>query len=205
MRITTNLGFGTGWLTPRLRGFLDSYPDVKIKLMLTDDDLDLGMREADIAIRLREPAQPDLIRRRLFTISYHLYASQDYVREHGKPQTLDDLDHHRLLGLSFAGATFLADNLNAHLYMERGAKNPRSAAFTVNNIPALYRAVVDGIGVATLPDYLVDQGNNLVVLMPQTVTPELEVFFVYAEEMKNVARVQVFREYLVDVARRWRS
>ena len=188
LRITTNLGFGTGWLTPRLRGFLDSYPDVKIKLMLTDDDLDLGMREADIAIRLREPAQPDLIRRRLFTISYHLYASQEYVREHGKPQTLDDLDHHRLLGLSFAGATFLADNLNAHLYMERGAKNPRSAAFTVNNIPALYRAVVDGIGVATLPDYLVDQGNNLVVLMPQTVTPELEVFFVYAEEMKPAFR-----------------
>ena len=205
LRITTNLGFGTGWLTPRLRGFLDSYPDVKIKLMLTDDDLDLGMREADIAIRLREPAQPDLIRRRLFTISYHLYASQDYVREHGKPQTLEELDNHRLLSLSFAGATFLADNLNAHLYMERGAKNPRSAAFAVNNIPALYRAVVDGIGVATLPDYLVDQSNNLVVLMPQTVTPELEVFFVYAEEMKNVARVQVFREYLVEVARRWRS
>ena len=205
LRITTNLGFGTGWLTPRLRGFLDSYPDVKIKLMLTDDDLDLGMREADIAIRLREPAQPDLIRRRLFTISYHLYASQDYVREHGKPQTLDDLDHHRLLSLSFAGATFLADNLNAHLSMERGAKNPRSAAFSVNNIPALYRAVVDGIGIATLPDYLVDQSNDLVVLMPQTVTPELEVFFVYAEEMKNVARVQVFREYLVEVARRWRS
>ena len=205
LRITTNLGFGTGWLTPRLRGFLDSYPDVKIKLMLTDDDLDLGMREADIAIRLREPAQPDLIRRRLFTISYHLYASQDYVREHGKPQTLEELDRHRLLSLSFAGATFLADNLNAHLSMGRGAKNPRSAAFSVNNIPALYRAVVDGIGIATLPDYLVDQSNNLVVLMPQTVTPELEVFFVYAEEMKNVARVQVFREYLVDVARRWRS
>ena len=205
LRITTNLGFGTGWLTPRLRGFLDTYPDVKIKLMLTDDDLDLGMREADIAIRLREPAQPDLIRRRLFTISYHLYASQDYVKAHGTPQTLDDLDNHRLLSLSFAGATFLADNLNAHLSMERGAKNPRSSAFSVNNIPALYRAVVDGIGIATLPDYLVDHDSQLVVLMPQTVTPELEVFFVYAEEMKNVARVQVFREYLIEAARRWRA
>ncbi len=205
LRITTNLGFGTGWLTPRLKGFLDTYPDVKIKLMLTDDDLDLGMREADIAIRLREPAQPDLVRRRLFTISYHLYASQAYVQEHGQPQTLEELDEHRLLGLSFAGASFLVDNLNAHLHMERGAKNPRAAIFSVNNIPALYRAVADGLGIATLPDYLVDHDSHLAVLMPQIVTPELEVFFVYAEEMRNVARVQVFRDYLVEEARRWRS
>ena len=205
LRITTNLGFGSGWLTPRLKGFLDTYPDVKIKLMLTDDDLDLGMREADIAIRLREPSQPDLVRRRLFTISYHLYASQAYVEEHGEPQTLDGLDDHRLLGLEFGTASFLADNINAHLSLERGSKNPRAAAFSVNNIPALYRAVADGLGIATLPDYLVDGHSQLVTLMPQIVTPELEVFFVYAEEMRNVARVQVFRDYLVEEARRWRA
>ena len=205
LRITTNLGFGTGWLTPRLKGFLDAYPDVKIKLLLTDDDLDLGMREADVAVRLREPEQPDLIRRRLFTISYHLYASQAYVKEHGQPQTLDDLDNHRLLSLSLVGATFLSDNLNAHLSMERGAKNFRASSFSVNNIPALYRAVADGLGIATLPDYLVDQHSHLVMLMPQTVTPELEVFFVYAEEMRNVARAQVFRDYLVEEAKRWRA
>ena len=205
LRITTNLGFGTGWLTPRLKGCLDKYPDVKVKLLLTDDDLDLGMREADLAIRLREPAQPDLIRRRLFSISYHLYASPTYIKEHGEPKTLDELDQHRLLSLSFAGNSFLIDNLNAHLHLERGAKNPRPAAFAVNNIPALYRAVVDGLGIATLPDYLVDPDSQLVALMPQTVTPELEVFFVYAEEMKNVARVQVFRDYLVETAKRWRS
>ena len=205
LRITTNLGFGTGWLTPRLKGFLESYPDVKLKLMLTDDDLDLGMREADVAIRLREPAQPDLIRRRLFSLSYHLYASQAYVKEHGEPRTLGDLDNHRLLSLSFAGASGLTDDLNAHLHVERGAKNPRASAFAVNNIPALYRAVCDGLGIATLPDYLVDQHSDLVVLMPQVVGPELDVFFVYAEEMKHVARVQVFRDYLVEAARRWRA
>ena len=64
--------------------------------------------------------------------------------------------------------------------------------------------MIEGLGIATLPDYLVAPDTPLVMLMPQTVTPELEVFFVYAEEMKNVARVQVFRDYLVDVARRWR-
>ena len=205
LRVTTNLGFGTGWLTPRLKGFLDTYPDVKVKLILTDDDLDLGMREADIAIRLREPEQPDLIRRRLLTIGYHLYAAPAYLETHGRPQTLDDLDAHRLLGLSASGISVLLDNLNAHLTLERGAKNPRQTAFSVNNIPALYRAVVEGVGIATLPDYLVGPDSPLVVLMPQIVTPELDVYFVYAEEMKNVARVQVFREYLIEVARRGRG
>ena len=203
LRITTNLGFGTGWLTPRLKGFLQDYPDVKVRLLLSDDELDLGMREADIAVRLREPEQPDLIRRRLLTIAYHLYASPDYIAEHGEPRTLDDLDGHRLLGLNAHGVSFL-DNLNQHLHLERGNKNPRQTAFTVNNLPALFRAVNEGIGVATLPDYLVGPDSTLVQLMPQTVTPELEVYLVYAEEMKNVARVQVFREYLIDVARRWR-
>ena len=203
LRITTNLGFGTGWLTPRLKPFLDLYPDVKIRLLLTDDDLDLGMREADIALRLREPEQPDLIRRKLFTISYHLYAAPSYVTEHGQPQTLDDLAKHRLLSLD-VGGNFL-DHLNAHLYLGRGAKNARIPSFSVNNIPALYGAVVAGLGIATLPDYLVGPGSSLVQMMTQTVTPELDVFLVYAEEMKNVARVQVFREYLIDSARKWRQ
>jgi DNA-binding transcriptional LysR family regulator len=203
LRITTNLGFGTGWLTPRLKPFLELYPEVKVRLLLTDDDLDLGMREADVALRLREPEQPDLIRRKLFTISYHLYAAPSYVAEHGQPQTLDDLAKHRLLSLG-VGGNFL-DHLNAHLYLGRGAKNARIPSFSVNNIPALYGAVAAGLGIATLPDYLVSPGNPLVQMMTQTVTPELDVFLVYAEEMKNVARVQVFRDYLVDAARKWRQ
>ncbi|WP_158809789.1 LysR family transcriptional regulator [Beijerinckia sp. L45] len=204
LRITTNLGFGQGWLIPRLREFLDLYPDVRVRMLLTDDDLDLGMREADVALRLREPEQPDLIRRRLFTIYYHLYASPEYVKEHGQPQTLDDLSKHRLLSLGVVGANYL-DHLNAHLYLGRGVKNARVPSFSVNNIPALHSAVSCGLGIATLPDYLVGPESNLMQLMPQTVTPELEVFFVYAEEMKNVARVQVFRDFLVDAAKKWRQ
>ena len=49
-------------------------------MILTDEELDLGMREADLALRLREPLQPDLIRRRLFTVHYHAYASTEYLK-----------------------------------------------------------------------------------------------------------------------------
>ncbi len=61
LRVTTTLGLGANWLAPRLGEFVDLYPEIKLQLLLSDDDLDLGMREADVALRLREPSQPDLI------------------------------------------------------------------------------------------------------------------------------------------------
>jgi DNA-binding transcriptional LysR family regulator len=199
LRITTTLGIGTNWLTPRLGQFLELYPDLKLKVILSDDELDLSMRAADVALRLREPSQPDLIRRRLFTVHYHLYASVDYLKRHGHPQTFEDLDQHRLLG--YSGPAFL-DDLNALLHLGRDAKNPREPAMSVNNITALWRATENGVGIAILPEYL--DKPHLVQLLPQAPMPELECYLVYAEEMKNVARVQVFRDFLVASAQRWR-
>ena len=51
LRVTTTLGLGANWLAPRLGEFLELYPEIKLQLLLTDDDLDLGMREADVALR----------------------------------------------------------------------------------------------------------------------------------------------------------
>src|SRR5690606_22137213 len=95
--VTTTVGVGANWLTPRLGEFLDLYPDIKLTLLLSDDELDLSMREADVAIRVREPVQPDLIRRRLFTMHFHAYASALYLKRFGEPRTLDELDNHRIL------------------------------------------------------------------------------------------------------------
>ncbi len=74
LRVTSTLALGANWLAPRLEEFVELYPEVKLQLLLSDDELDLGMREADMGLRLREPLQPDLIRRRLFTVHFHAYA-----------------------------------------------------------------------------------------------------------------------------------
>jgi DNA-binding transcriptional LysR family regulator len=203
LRVTTNHALGTGWLTPRLTQFLELYPEVKVRLILTDDELDLGMREADVALRLREPQRPDLIRRRLFTVHYHLYGSQDYVARAGHPKTLDELENHRLLSFAVTGASFL-DELNALLHVAREPKDPRKSALAINNMMALSRAVTSGVGLAVLPDYMDDPQGSLVQLLVDDVTAQFECYLVYPEEMKNVARVQVFRDFLVTSAQRWR-
>ena len=202
LRITTTIGVGTDWLTPRLGEFLELYPDIELKLILSDEELDVGMREADVAIRVREPVQPDLIRRRLFTMHFHAYASAAYLKRYGQPKTLEDLDRHRILTYGASNAHYLT-NINSLKYSGRIAKAPRPSTLTCNNIPALRRAVEAGAGIAVLPDYLVGPDTNLVRILPQADMPELDCYLVYPEELKNVARIQVFRDFLVSNAQRW--
>jgi DNA-binding transcriptional LysR family regulator len=204
LRVTTTLGLGANWLAPRLGEFLELYPEIKLQLLLTDDDLDLGMREADVALRLREPSQPDLIRRRLFTVHFHAYASTEYLRRYGQPRSIGDLDAHRLLAFVTPTASHILYNLNSLLTVGRDARNPRTPHIAGNNLGAITRAVEQGVGIAVLPDYCVTPDSGVVRLLPQADMPEMECYLVYAEEMKNVARVQAFRDFLVAKAQRWR-
>ena len=202
LRVTTTVGIGTNWLTPRIGEFIELYPDIKVTILLSDDELDLSMREADVAIRVREPVQPDLIRRRLFTMHFHAYASAVYLKRFGEPKTLDDLDSHRILTYGVAAQSYLGA-INSLHFAGRDPKDPRPSTLKVNNISALRRAVENGVGIAILPDYLALSDTSLVRILPQADMPELECFLVYAEELKNVARVRVFRDSLIANAQRW--
>ena len=204
LRVTTTLALGANWLAPRLGEFAELFPEIKLQLLLADSELDLGMREADIALRLREPIQPDLIRRRLFTVHFHAYASADYLKKYGQPRTIDDLDNHRLVAFGAPTATHFLYELNSLLTIWRDSKTPRGAHVSINNLGAIIRAVEHGVGIAVLPDYCVAPNSGLVRLLPQADMPEMDCFLVYAEEMKNVARVQAFRDFLVSKAQRWR-
>jgi len=202
LRVTTTVGIGTNWLTPRIGEFIELYPDIKLTILLSDDELDLSMREADVAIRVREPVQQDLIRRRLFTMHFHAYASAVYLKRFGEPKTLDDLDAHRILTYGVSAQSYLSA-INSLHFAGRDSKDPRPSTLKVNNISALRRAVENGVGIAILPDYLALSDTSLVRILPQADMPELECFLVYAEELKNVARVRVFRDFLVANAQRW--
>jgi DNA-binding transcriptional LysR family regulator len=202
LKVTANVGLGTHWLTPRLGEFLDGYPDIEVKLILTDDELDLAMREADVALRLRQPSQGDLIQRRLFTVHFHAYATQDYLKRFGTPKSVNELDSHRLLSFGGDIPSYLID-LNWHLKAGRDHKSERTPRLVINNLPGLLKATQRGLGIAVLPDYLIEAESTIVQLLPSETMPELECYLVYPEELKGVARVQVFRDFLVSKAQRW--
>ena len=161
------------------------------------------MREADVAIRLRQPTQPDLIQRKLFSVRFHAYASPEYLKRFGTPQTLEDLDTHRVLMLGGTVVPNHFENRRWLVEVSRNGKGPRSPVLTINTVLGVMRACQRGIGVALLPDYLVEENGGLVRLFGESDSTALDAYFVYPEELKSVARVQVFRDFLVAKAQRW--
>jgi DNA-binding transcriptional LysR family regulator len=202
LKVTATVGVGSMWLAPRVGEFLDLYPDVRVELILTNEELDLAMREADVALRLRRPAQPDLIQRRLFTVHFHVYASGDYIKRFGEPKSLEDLDNHRIISFGGDQPSYL---LSVHWLATAGrnGREPRPYQFVVNTIAGLRTAVEAGAGIAVLPDYAAFGNEKLVQVLRDTDMPSLDSYLVYAEEMRSVARVQAFRDVLVAKAQRW--
>jgi DNA-binding transcriptional LysR family regulator len=202
LKVTATVGIGGIWLAQRITEFLDLYPEVRIQLILTNDELDLSMREADIAIRLRRPAQPDLIQRRLFTIQYHAYASHGYIERFGEPESLEDLDQHRIVTLGGDQPSFILD-LHRLRGLGRNSRDPRSSALVVNDSLALRHAIETGAGIGMAPDYAMSSNPRVMQVLKDVEMPTLDSYLVYPEEMRSVARVQVFRDFLVSKAQSW--
>jgi DNA-binding transcriptional LysR family regulator len=204
LRVTTTVGLGSTWLTSRIRNFIDYYPDVDLHLIFDDDELDLGMRQADVAIRLRQPTQPDLIQRKLFTVHFHVYASPEYIQRFGAPNTIDDIDNHRIIMFGEQAPAYLR-SMNWLETAGRTATDPRRSVLKVNNIVAIKRAVQSGVGIAILPDYIIDKATNLVPVLTEQEdkVPSFDTYFVYPAELKNTARVTAFREFLLRSAENW--
>lgn len=203
LKVTTTVGFGSAWLTPRLNKFVDLYPDIKLAILLSDVELDIAMREADVAIWLKEPTQQDLIRRPMFVVRFHVYASNSYMRRFGVPKNLDDLEGHRII--TFGGtAPNPIQNLNwlEQAGLKQGEK--REPAISINNLYSLRRAVKSGLGIAVLPDYLARDDSDLVNVLESADVPDLQTYFVYPEELRNSKRVTVFRDFLMAEARAWK-
>jgi DNA-binding transcriptional LysR family regulator len=203
LRIAAPITFGSVWIAPRLAEFADMYPEVTLRLLLEDRELDLGMREADVGIRVRTPTQADLVQRRLMTLHSHLYAAPEYLRRRGSPQSLDQLVGHRLITYGEDAPAYLT-NVNWMM----GLPPLRSAGvrpvLQVSNVFAIMQAVENGLGIASLPDYAVQGNSRVVRILPEIQGPENEAFFVYPEELRNSKRIAVFRDFIVRKVAEWR-
>ncbi|MFY9246660.1 LysR family transcriptional regulator [Roseicyclus sp.] len=192
LRVTTTIGFGSLWLAPRLPALYEKYPDLKIDLMLEERLLDLPMREADVAIRMKEPSQADLIRRRLLTINMRLYASPEYLAVHGMPETTDELSKHRIISQNATSAQVSAGALLVRELMAY----PVGSTLTVNNYFGVLQAVIHHLGIGVLPDYLTQDFPQLVRVLPEIQSAEVPVFLAYPEELRQSKRVEVFRDFV---------
>ncbi len=195
LKVTTTVGFGSTWLAPRLMPFLTTYPDVSVSLLLDDGDLDLAMREADVAIRMHPPKQPDLIQRHLFEIEWHICAAPDYLAKAGTPASLEDLDKHKLV--LFGEYRPPVPDINWLAQAGRRVGSPRRPAVEVNSLSSMALLIRSGLGIGALPGWMVSEMDGLVKVLPDAPRPKVDCFFVYPEELRHSKRVAVFRDYLL--------
>jgi DNA-binding transcriptional LysR family regulator len=196
LKITTTVAFGSIWLTPRIREFLDLYPEIQVSLVVDDSELDLSMREADVAIRMSPPRQPDLIQRHLVSVQVHIYASSEYIQKHGMPQRPEDMEEHRII---VYGEDARPPVPGVNWLLEVGVKPglDRRPILTVNNTYGMLRAIMSGLGLAALPDFVANEHSGLVRVLPEVSGPPNEAYFVYPEELRTSKRISVFRDFLL--------
>ena len=194
LRVTTTTGFGTLWLAPRLAKLYAKFPALKIDLMLEERVLDLPMREADVAIRMKEPTQADLIRKRLMNIRMRLFATQEYLSAHGAPKSMDDFAQHRLISQHAGTAQVAAGALLVAELMSHDIPS----TLTVNNYFGVLQGVLNHLGIGVLPDYITEDSPDLVRVLPDVESGEVPVFLAYPEELRHSKRVAAFRDFVTD-------
>ena len=194
LRVTTTTGFGTLWLAPRLSKLYDKYPDLKVDLMLEERVLDLPMREADVAIRFKEPSQADLVRKRLMTVRMAMFASPAYLEANGIPDQLEDFSNHRLICQNTD-----SDQVGAGLHLiQMLMMYEIKSLLTVNNYFGVLQGVLNNLGIGVLPDYLTQDFPDLVRVLPEIESAEVPVFLAYPEELRQSKRVAAFKDFVQD-------
>ena len=201
LTINTTVGFGSTWLTPRIKKFTDRYPEMDISLLMSDEEVDLNSRIADIAVRVKKPTQSNLIFKKFVNFHNHIYASSDYLQDKGMPRNINDLDKHDLICFG-SGLPSPISNIDWILKVgkEKGKRRPK---FRVNSIYGMSLSIENGAGLASLPDYMVADKPHLVRVLPNLEGPSYQTYFVYTEAFKNDRRLEVFRDFLYSEAKDW--
>ena len=203
MTVTTVVSFGTTWLTPRIKEFMDLNPGVEIELIFDDKELDLSTRQADVGIWMRRPKQLNYIQKKFVDFNYHIYGSNTYLEKNGYPKTIKDLNNHKFITY---GRGAPSPVYNPDWVLKLGIKDgkKRKSSMKVNSVYGLLLAVQSGVGLAALPDYIAYNVSNLTKVLPNETGKPTETHFVYPASLKNAARLTAFRNFIFSKVNEWK-
>ena len=201
--VTTVVSFGTTWLTPRIKEFMDLHPEIEIELIFNDIEVDLATGHADVAIRMRSPKELNLIQKKFVNFNYHIYGSNEYLQKNGYPKNLKDLDKHKFITYG-KGAPSPVYNPDWVLKVGSKEGKKRKSLMKVNSVYGLLLAVQSGVGLAALPDYITYNVNGITKVLPDEPGKPTETHFVYPATLKDNARLIAFRNFLFSKVNEWK-
>jgi DNA-binding transcriptional LysR family regulator len=197
LTVTVSEFIASTWLAPRLGEFTKQYPDIQLTVLIDDRVLNLNLKEADAAIRLYKPKESNLVQRHLASIHFHICGSKKYLEEHGRPKKPEDLQDHFLIGYP-EGVTGPFDNVNWLFDAAHIDPRDHSKLVLMNSMYAIYSAVLEGAGLAVLPSYLINTHKDLEIVLPILKRPDVDLYFIYAEERRNSKRINALRDFVLE-------
>jgi molybdate transport repressor ModE-like protein len=191
LRVTCPEGMASRLLAPVIEAFREKYPGLRVDLIMTDRRLDLAKGEAEVALRIHEPGDDQLIARRIANSPWAVFASRSYIKRHGRPQRWEDLDQHAII--EFAGE--LADNHAARWL--RSAAPKATIAIRGNSMLGVLAAVKSGAGLAPLPMLLGGSEDGLEPVLESIPEIDTKLYLVIHADLKRTPRVRAFCDFVI--------
>lgn len=192
VRISTSELIGQYILAPALVAFQKLWPGVQVDTVLTDRISSLSKGEADLALRMVRPSQPDLVVRQLGQIPLGFYCARSYAEEHGVPQTAGELSQHRLIGPD-QDTTYIREAAAMGLDMQRADFSLRSDSLLMQ---VAYTRAGGGVGVLHQP--LAAHWPDLVPVMTDVNLPKLDLWLVCHGDVRHSHRIRTLQQFLIE-------
>ncbi|MBL4835966.1 MAG: LysR family transcriptional regulator [Kordiimonadaceae bacterium] len=184
---------GADWLVSNTRPFHDQYPGITIDFKLTEVSSNILQREADIAIRLYQPQEKDLVARKTVTMNYGFYASKENIEKHGKPTNPNQLKHHKQIFPHDEILTMLSRDIR-HTW--RGNAH---ASFRSNSFSAMTAAVREGYGIGAQSCLQADKDPNLVRVLEDRTIFSADLWLVSHPELRRSASIRAMYDFMGDL------
>ena len=194
LTIAATVAFGTTWLAPRIEKFTNSYPEIDVSIIIENKYTDLAQGEADVALRLTEPTQMDLIRFPLYEFQFKIYSSPEYIEKFGIPKDVSELPNHKIVAFGDSVEPSIPD---VNCILDLLPKNKKVKTLFISNMYGVMRAIGGGAGIGALPEYMRISNNNLVPILPNADTPKTIIYFTYPTELKGSKKIEALRDFLV--------
>jgi DNA-binding transcriptional LysR family regulator len=198
LRITAPRSVGQHLVLPLLPPFMQEHPDVTVELELEDRITDLVADRIDVGFRMGAAMDRNVVARRLMDIRQWICASPAYLERHGRPRRWEDLARHRCTGFRHANT----GRLMPWEYAEgdETAFTDIPARFAANDIDAEASAVLAGIGIGQIPNYIAAplvRDGRLVHLLPKHVSARIGLYLYYPQRAQLPQKVRRFIDFSV--------
>lgn len=189
VRITATEGFGSYWLTARLAKLQQLYPQIQFDLLLDVEVLDVGKREADIAIRLTNPQSENMVGRKAGFVGFGCYISEAYEKRYGCPANVGDLSQHRFVDWSHQSAGFVLGRAIS------GYAGGERSVLRTDTVAAQIEAVRAGFGLMIAPHYLARQAEGTRHILLE-LDEQVELWVLTHKDLQKTPRVRVVLDFL---------